>query len=401
LEEICSRKLNQKGFEKGLVAYWMSRDQRAEDNHALLFSFQLARESGQSLVVVFTLDYKFPGANLRHFDFMLKGLQETEINLAEKNISLILLEGNPVQELFYFIKREKVKILTTDFDPLKTKKQWKADLISLLDISFLEIDTHNIVPCWLASPKEEYGAYTFRTKIKKLLPKFLDGPPVLEVQKNNPFKGYRNDWQKFTNPRNFDNSVLPAKQVIPGAKEANIKLKDFIENKIDLHFGQISSLRIAIEILKSGNESELASSFLEELITRKELSDNFCNYNTNYDNTSGFRNWAQNSLEKRSVDPREYLYKLNVFETANTHDNLWNAAQREMTFSGTMHGYMRMYWAKKILEWSPNPSAALATANYLNDKYSLDGRDPNGYTGTAWSIGGVHDRPWSIYFKHR
>jgi deoxyribodipyrimidine photo-lyase len=415
LEDIRSRKLNQKGFEKGLVVYWMSRDQRAEDNYALLHASHLARKSGQPLVVVFTLNYNYPGANLRHFDFMLKGLQETETNLAKKNISLIILAGDPVQEILKFIDSEKVKILTTDFDPLKIKGQWKSELISLMEIPFIETDTHNIVPCWLASVKEEYAAFTFRPKIKKLIPEFLNEPPILEAQKHNPYKDYCNNWQKLTNPGNFDNSVLPVKVITPGAKEANRLLKVFIKKKLKrytsekndpnspilsslsphLHFGQISSQRITIEIIKCGNEIENTSSFLEELIVRKELSDNYCYYNPEYDNPMGFRNWAVNSLQKRSDDPREFIYALEDFETANTHDNLWNAAQMEMVYTAKMHGYMRMYWAKKILEWSVNPKTALATANLLNNKYSLDGRDPNGYTGTAWSIGGVHDRPWA------
>jgi deoxyribodipyrimidine photo-lyase len=413
LEDNRSRKLNQKPFEKGLVAYWMSRDQRAEDNHALLFSSQLAKESGQPVVVVFTLYNNYPGANLRHFDFMLKGLQETEKKLAEKNISLVLLNGEPIQELHNFINREKVKVLTTDFDPLRIKQQWKTELLPLLDIPFFETDAHNIVPCWLASPKEEYAAYTFRPKIKKLLPKFLDEPPTLDAQNHNPFKGYRNDWQKHTHKKNFDNSVLPVNAFIPGTAEAHKRLTGFIENNIEryqsdkndpnnhvlsclspyLHYGQISSQRIAIEILKWANEKN-SSSYLEELIVRKELSDNFCYYNTNYDNCQGFRNWAQKSFNNHSCDEREYTYTPEDFENAGTHDKLWNAAQNEMKFTGKMHGYMRMYWAKKILEWSPGTAKALHTANFLNDKYSLDGRDPNGYTGTAWSIGGVHDRPW-------
>jgi deoxyribodipyrimidine photo-lyase len=414
LEIDRSRKLNHKISEKGLVCYWMSRDQRAEDNHALLLSCKIAKESGQAVVVVFTLYTEFPGANLRHFQFMLNGLQETEINLTGKNISLIMLKGNPVQELLGFIKNEKVKILITDFDPLKIKREWKAGLISRLDIPFIEIDSHNIIPCWVTSSKEEYSAFTFRQKIRKLLPTFLNEPFELEIQDHNPFKEYRNNWITIKDSANFDNSILPVKSYIPGTSEAKKLLTDFIENKLErynseknnpncqvlselspyLHFGQISSQRVASEIIKSENESEKTSSFLEELIVRKELSDNYCYYNVNYDNISGFRNWAQISLNKHINDSREFSYNLKDFETANTHDKLWNAAQMEMVISGKMHGYMRMYWAKKILEWSIDPTIALATANYLNDKYSLDGRDPNGYTGIVWSIGGVHDRPW-------
>jgi deoxyribodipyrimidine photo-lyase len=139
---------------------------------------------------------------------------------------------------------------------------------------------------------------------------------------------------------------------------------------------------------------ELYNSFFDEIIVRKELSDNFCLYNKNYDNFDGFPNWAKETLNAHRNDKREYLYSLDELENSLTHDDLWNAAQRQMVREGFMHGYLRMYWAKKILEWTENPELALEYAIYLNDKYELDGRDPNGYTGIAWSIGGVHDRPW-------
>jgi deoxyribodipyrimidine photo-lyase len=147
-----------------------------------------------------------------------------------------------------------------------------------------------------------------------------------------------------------------------------------------------------------------AGAFLEELIVRRELSDNFCYYNQNYDNLQSFPAWARSTLEEHARDRREYLYTPEELERAHTHDDLWNAAQLEMVRRGKMHGYMRMYWAKKILEWSPSPAEALHAAIYLNDRYELDGRDPNGYVGAAWSIGGVHDRAWkerAIYGKVR
>jgi len=129
-------------------------------------------------------------------------------------------------------------------------------------------------------------------------------------------------------------------------------------------------------------------------VVRRELSDNYCFYNRAYDSTAGFPRWARETMEVHKNDPREYIYPLADFEAARTHDQLWNAAQNEMVYTGKMHGYMRMYWAKKILEWTQSPEQAMEFAIYLNDKYLLDGRDPNGYSGIAWSIGGVHDRAW-------
>jgi deoxyribodipyrimidine photo-lyase len=162
-----------------------------------------------------------------------------------------------------------------------------------------------------------------------------------------------------------------------------------------IHFGQLSAQRIALEVFKADAGEEVKDTFLEELIVRRELSDNFCYYNLDYDNTNGFPAWARKTLDEHRKDPRDYLYSRDQFEQAETHDDLWNAAQREMAKRGKMHGYMRMYWAKKILEWTPSPEIALETAIYLNDRYAIDGRDPNGYAGIAWSIGGVHDRAWN------
>jgi len=162
-----------------------------------------------------------------------------------------------------------------------------------------------------------------------------------------------------------------------------------------LHFGQLSAQRAALEADNVHCPAMSKETFLEELIVRRELSDDFCYYNDHYDSFAGFPEWSQRSLNFHRKDRREYIYSLKKFENAQTYDNLWNSAQMEMVKRGKMHGYMRMYWAKKILEWSSSPEEALETAIYLNDKYELDGRDPNGYTGIAWSIGGVHDRAWN------
>lgn len=200
-----------------------------------------------------------------------------------------------------------------------------------------------------------------------------------------------------------------------GEDEAHLVMKYFLENKLFLydkkrndptkdgqsnlspylHFGQISAQRIVLEVMKTNADEQSKNTFLEELIVRKELSDNYCFYNMNYDNFNGLPEWAKKTLNKHRDDRRKYIYTLEQFENAKTHDDLWNAAQMEMVKKGKMHGYMRMYWAKKILEWSESPEQAFKIAIYLNDKYELDGRDPNGYTGIAWSLGGLHDRAWN------
>jgi deoxyribodipyrimidine photo-lyase len=160
-----------------------------------------------------------------------------------------------------------------------------------------------------------------------------------------------------------------------------------------LHFGQIAPQSVALEAVASPR-TEGQQAFLEQLIVRRELADNFCMHNPHYDSIGGIPAWGRATLDKHRDDIREYVYARDAWERAATHDPLWNAAQHEMVRTGSMHGYMRMYWAKKILEWSKTPEDAIRTAIYLNDRYQLDGRDPNGYVGVLWSMGGLHDRPW-------
>jgi len=409
----------------GSVAYWMSRDQRVEDNWPLLFSQELAIEEKSPLAVIFSLVPDFPGANIRHYAFMLKGLKEVEKNLREKNIPFYLLMGEPQKKIPDFTDKYNISALVTDFDPTKIKVNWKKALEGKISIPFYEVDGRNIVPCRIASEKKEYGAYTLRPKIHRLLPEFLEEFSEL---KSHPFS-----WQYEKEPEKWERIIkeIPADRTVPevnwlkpGEEAAKEVLFDFLKNKLSLyvskkndptedvlsnlspylHFGQISAQRVALEVQKIPGNLKSEEAFLEELIVRRELSDNFCFYEKNYDSFEGFPEWAKKTLNEHRKDKREYIYSPETFEGAKTHDELWNSAQREMVKKGRMHGYMRMYWAKKILEWTEKPEDALKIAIYLNDKYELDGRDSNGYTGIAWSVGGVHDRAWkerSIYGKIR
>jgi deoxyribodipyrimidine photo-lyase len=410
------RLLNGKNFKnKGPIAYWMSRDQRADDNWALLFAQELAIKYKQPLAVVFCLVDDFLGATFRQYSFMLDGLQQIANELNKKNMPFYLLLGQPEKQIPKFVRQHKIENLVTDFDPLKIKRNWKKIVAAKINIPFYEVDAHNIVPCWLASPKQEFGAYTIRPKIHKLLPEFSDDFPKL---KKHPFKWAPKvleiNWAKITQKLHINRSVDKVDWLQPGPRAAKKILKNFIENKLRyyeqrrndpnqdgqsnlspyLHFGQLSAQRIAFEVQKTKASLKTKNAFLEELIVRRELSDNFCLYNQNYDNTKSFAEWDKLTLKEHKKDKRPYHYSTEEFEHARTHDELWNAAQLEMVTRGKMHGYMRMYWAKKILEWSKSPEEAMQTAIYLNDKYELDGRDPNGYAGIAWSIGGIHDRPW-------
>ena len=410
------RVLKQGSIGRDPVVYWMSRDQRVNDNWALLFAQELALEREMSLGVVFCLAPSFLNATLRQYGFMLKGLREVENRLAELNIPFFLLIGPPEQQLPAFLAKHQTGGLITDFDPLRLKREWKKEVTALVNPTIYEVDARNIVPCWEASGKKEYAAYTLRPKIHRLLPEFMEEFPLVQ---RHPFpwpkKVTGTDWDEAEISLKIDRSVPEIDWLLPGEKAAAATLDRFLTKKLSayasrrndptedgvsnlspyLHFGQISAQRVALQLKKKKVNKESKDGFLEELIVRRELSDNFCFYNPDYDRFAGFPEWAQKTLNEHRGDKREYLYSLEQFEAGKTHDDLWNAAQMEMVHRGKMHGYLRMYWAKKILEWTGSPEEALEVAILLNDKYELDGRDTNGYVGIAWSVGGVHDRAWT------
>lgn len=416
---------------KGPIVYWMSRDQRVFDNWALLYSQELSYKLKRPLVVIFCLDTNYKNATLRQFDFMLKGLQYVETELKDLNIPFVFINQSPEIAVSLFCNKNNVSTLVTDFSPLKIKNNWLLKILPNVNCSVVEVDAHNIVPCKFVSQKCEFGAYTLRPKINKVLDQFLTEYPIVTAQSLSllqdfkiqvPFDGFLGDgkshinWDLIFKTLKTDTSVKPVNWVLPNTQNALQILDEFINNKLKdydqlrnnpnyknqsnlspyLHFGQLSSQTIAFKVSKIKQSEESKKAFLEELIIRKELSDNYCFYNKDYDNFNGFHDWAKKSLIQSSFDIREYIYTKDQLENYLTHDKLWNACQKEMVITGKMHGYMRMYWAKKILEWTESVQQAQEIAIYLNDKYELDGRDPNGYTGIAWSIGGVHDRAWFV-----
>ena len=414
-EKRVSR-LNDLPLKKGPVIYWMSRDQRVNDNWALLYAQELALQNKAPLVVVFCLLPRFLGATLRHYSFMMQGLSEIESSLSRLKISFFLITGEPEHKIEGFCRQVQAGALVSDFNPLRINQNWKLGLLEKLPIAFFEVDAHNIVPCRAASPKQEYAAYTFRPKIKKLLPEYLTDIPAV---KKHPFslsqKTEAVNWQAVFESLEADRQVGAVSNFKAGEEAAREQARLFIDHKLArydqerndpnldgqsnlspyLHFGQLGAQRLALMVKEAEQDKGVsADAFLEELIVRRELADNYCFYNDRYDSTEAFPRWARESLAQHAGDRREYLYSREEFEGAATHDRLWNAAQQEMVIKGKMHGYMRMYWAKKILEWTESADQAMEIAVYLNDKYSLDGRDPNGYAGIAWSIGGVHDRAW-------
>ena len=408
--------LKQAEAQPGPVVYWMQRDQRAIDNWALLYAQERALAMHQPLLVVFCLVSGFLGAAIRQYGFMVRGLAVESRKFMRYNIPFILLQGLPQDVLPRFLVESGAGMIVTDFNPLHTPMEWKARLTGRVDIPFHEVDAHNIIPCRHISGNQEYAAFTLRKKVEKCLPEFLtEFPPLV---KHPHFPDSREiigiDWTEVMKSIHASRDVPEVDWLLPGESAASAALVDFIDERLEhyatarnfpgkhgqsdlspyLHFGHLSAQRLALEVQRCNAAAGSRQAFLEELIVRRELADNFCLYNSNYDRFQGFPSWSQASLNQHRNDPREFCYTPEQFEEGRTHDPLWNAAQHQMVYTGKMHGYMRMYWAKKILEWTASPEDAMEIAIFLNDKYELDGRDPNGYAGIAWSIGGTHDRPW-------
>lgn len=397
----------------------MSRDQRVADNHALIAAQKHALELRLPLAVVFCLYPKSGHRAREQYDFMLEGLTEIESQLASLNIPFILLIGKPEERLLAAIHHFTPAAVYLDFNPLKGPQTLAKKIAAV--VPTVIVDAHNVVPVQIASDKQEYAARTLRPKIHHFLPFYLQEPDHIvrhEIDWSGEVVSIKNLAEKIHEvvaslPAN--NSSLAIKSGETSAKSA---LDFFVQNKLAgyaerrnnpaleglselspyLHFGQLSALRVALTVYGAvANDASLqtdADALIEELVVRKELSDNYCYYNRNYDSLRGAADWALATLEKHSQDTREFMYTKEQFEHAKTHDEAWNAAQRQLTRTGKMHGYMRMYWAKKVLEWSASPAEAHQILVYLNDFYSIDGGDPNGYVGILWSVAGLHDRPW-------
>lgn len=408
------RFLNEQPVKKGaFVIYWMQQSQRVSYNHALNYAIVCANELRLPLVVFFCLSDGFPDANLRHYRFMLDGLAVTERLLQDRGIRLIVQLGDPPHEIARFAKR--AALVVTDRGYLRIQQAWRAKAAVSLTCPLIQVETDVIVPVEEASAKEEYAAATIRAKLHRRLAEFFTDHPTPDLKKKSLSIGGPSlnlaDRERLCSRLRIDRSVPPVTWIKAGETTAFEMLDRFINEKLDrfadlrndpaveylsnmspyLHFGQISSFAIAKQVVGSGSRSTEA--FLEELFVRRELSMNFVYYNSHYDSITCLPAWSRRTLREHLIDEREYRYTLHQLEQAETHDPCWNATQKEMVMRGKMHGYMRMYWGKKILEWSRTPDAGYRTALLLNNKYSLDGRDPNGFAGIAWCFG-KHDRPW-------
>lgn len=400
------------------VLYWMQQSQRAHYNHALEMAVNIANRSGLGVLVGFGLTDEYPEANLRHFTFMIEGLKETEADLARRGIKMVVRRGDPAGVALSLGR--KAGAIVCDRGYLRHQKTWYDHVSQAADCRVVQVESDVVVPVAVASDKPEYAARTIRPRIHKHLENFLiplRSVPVKHPTLDLPVRGLKlSEISTVLKKLKADRSVSPVGRFFRGGTAAarrrfdrflHSRLVRYMENgnqpQTDdishmgpyLHFGQISPLYLALRVLGIKEvPRDNREAFLEQLIVRRELAANFVNFTPNYDSFECLPGWALETLKVHRRDCREYLYTREQLENGETHDTYWNAAMNEMKETGFMHNYMRMYWGKKILEWSPSPREAFDTALFLNNRYFLDGRDPNSFAGVAW-IFGLHDRAWS------
>ncbi|MFH1844424.1 MAG: deoxyribodipyrimidine photo-lyase [bacterium] len=400
-------------FGPGPVLYWMCRDFRLHDNWALLHARAAARAAEVPLVVVVCLHEGFPGMAGRRGEFLLAGLKVLENDLRARNIPMFLLTGDPVWHLPEFVRWRGISSLVTDYSPLRRIRGDQIGVVDRLSIPVQRVDAHNIVPAWLVSGRPEYAARTIRPKLNRQLFRFLTPFPQLRDALR-PWSGAvpRNDWSaaaRLVRPgpplvRTFSAGEAAGRAALrrfltKGLPRYSTSNNDANAGAVShlspyLNCGQLSAQRVALAVQQVKGHPEAKATYLEQLVIRRELSDNYCEHNRWYDDFRGFPAWSRRSLEEHADDPRDHIYCYTDLVAGRSDDSLWNAAQHDLLHTGRMPGYLRMYWAKRLLTWTNDPAEALHNAIRLNDELALDGCDPNGYTGCAWSIGGVHDRPW-------
>jgi len=401
--------------DKPYVIYWMQSSQRTEYNHALEFAVDYANLLKKPLIVYFGLTEKFPEANRRHFRFMIEGLLEVKENLNRRGIRFIVMNCSPETGLLKLSK--EAALIVVDRGYLRIEKSWRSIIAKEATCKVIQVESNVLVPVEVASMKEEYSAATIRRKIEKRMEEFalpltkrILNFPSTHLEKQDDEIVFE-DVQQILQELKLTDEVSEVRSFFGGAKKANEHFEDFIQNKFKdyavyrnepsmdftsnlspyLHFGQISPLEIYLRLPEGFGESKRV--FIDELIVRRELAINFVEYNAHYDSYEAISSFAKATLEKHRDDPRPWIYTLEQLEKGLTHDMYWNAAEMEMLTTGKMNGYMRMYWGKKIIEWTETPERAYKIALYLNNKYNIDGRDPNGFAGVAWCFG-KHDRPW-------
>ena len=395
------------------VLLWVQASARTRDNHALEYAVRQANDLGLPLVAVFGLTPSYPEANARHFQYLLEGLRDLRVNLAARGVPLSIRMGKP-PEMALEAAREGAALVVTDVGYLNLQRAWRDWLKAQLEVPLIQVESEALIPVHTVSGKLEYAARTIRPKVHRLWHDYLVPLEVhdLERQTDDWAPGLEvGDPAALVPSLPVDHSVPPGTET--GGEDAALeRVEEFISLSLAqydgqrndpnvegssrlsayLHYGHLSPLTVALAAREHGGPG--ADALIEELIVRRELSFNLCTFNPQYDQYDGLPEWSRATLEEHIGDRREHLYTREQFDGAQTHDAYWNAAQNQMVRTGRMHNYMRMYWGKKILEWTPDPRTAYSEMLWLNNRYEQDGRDPNSYAGLGWVLG-LHDRPWA------
>ncbi|WP_047866203.1 deoxyribodipyrimidine photo-lyase [Rubrobacter aplysinae] len=398
------------------VLYWMQAAVRARHNHALEYAVQRANSLDQRLLVAFGLTDDYPEANLRHFAFLVDGLRDVRDGLKERGLKLVVRRGAP--DAVALDLAADASLVVCDRGYLRHQRAWREKVANEAGREVVQVESEVVVPVELASDKKETAARTLRPKIQRHRDDFLIGldPTIPDKQSlNMSVSGEDLDRpEELLGSLDVDRGVEPLGHLFRGGHTAARRALDaFLESNIStysgnrnqpqtddvshmskyLHYGHISPIEVALTVLGSGGPQEDKDSFIEELTVRRELAMNFVFYEPDYDSFSCLPGWAQDTLRKHAQDSREYVYTTEQLENGETHDEYWNAAMMEMVHTGYMHNYMRMYWGKKILEWTEDPQDAYQRTLYLNNKYFIDGRDANSYANVSW-VFGQHDQGW-------
>ena len=400
------------------VVYWMQRAQRALDNPALDLAVDVANALSQPVVIFFAPVPFYPHANLRHYAFLAQGIPDIAERARKRGIGFVL-RTYPEHSLVRFCEEVKASIVIGDENPMREPRHWRELAAKKLAVPLWTVDADVIVPSKLLE-KEQYAARIIRPRLQQRLEQFsvMPGNPRARIEwdkpgwlHNVPDDGSIDLFMRWAGLARWPQ---PVQSFRGGTCEALKLLEQFVKHKLAtypenhgkpeidgtsrlspyLHFGHIGPHTVLHAVRNSRAPQTAKDDYINQFLTWRELSINFVHFNPVYDSIECAPDWAHKTLAAHARDPRPILYTREQFESAQTHDELWNAAQLQMLHAGWMHNYMRMYWAKKILEWSPSPAVAWQTALYLNDKYFLDGRDPDGYAGVAWAMGGKFDRPW-------
>ena len=404
------------------VLYRSQVNRRVDSNHALVYAINRANELGLPVLYYEELTCSYPNANDRLHTFVLEGVPEQARRLRQRGIGYCFYlphRRSDPNDVLYRLAEDAACVVSDDY-PASIADGHNAPDPAKLNVRDEVVDSSCVVPMSRLE-KREYAAYTIRPKIRKLLPEYLKPCPPAEAARrwDRPLPAWHTEVMASAIPAlaascEIDHSVAPSIGYTGGRLAAERALQVFLERNLCryarernepsahatsglspyLHFGQISSLEVALAAKRHAAEHRLiADEFLEELIVRRELSFNYVRHAESPASLGNLPDWARETLLRHAADPREPSYSYEQFEQARTHDALWNACQKEMLLRGKIHGYYRMYWGKKIIEWSSTCQDALETMVRIHDRYALDGRDPNTYTGILWCFG-LHDRPW-------